>query len=646
MKAGEVLTDTDGGRWTIEASPKRTLTANLWPVRGPAGRQAIARVPHAAAAFPDHADADALAGACAEQHRALTALYRGDPPAWLPKLVGEASTTDGAEVLLLPPPQSTLARRIDEGWPLTDVVGSLRDAAAALARGTSLHGDLRAEHLHIFEEGRVALAEPLLAPAWPHRAALEATAGLPSAVPPETGHTLKPDTDTWSLCLALFQACLFNRRIQAADPDAVPRVRAGGLDRVTLSSARASATSRMEHEAANPRFVSRAAEALSSLLDRGLSKEWQSSPPYRFARPADLHERLTQLHDLLHPSILKLADIRFGTVQKNNTFDAGKDVELWVRADVTFGVKAPDDLVTGIALRDIDAPGDGRVRAPELRYTVKHYGQGQWRVRFIITNLPPARYEINVALQLKGTEKPPLTVSDRFDVRPGPGYVPPPPEAAPQVDTSFEDRLRKRRQQAESTPQPQAPLAHPQPEPDAAPEPPRPLAPSSAGDAPEPWQRPVTDVEAEDPPEPSTVGATVIPGVQPRPVAPPAELLPDPTTLSPESLAPAPEPPADHQPFSPAQAPSPVTFASGEPPVQGNVEWEPPSSLDDPSLPGGTDILEPPDDDLPPPPVWQAWIDRAQDALAGYEPLHLMMGVMFAGFFLLLAVGALLQSCN
>src|SRR5690606_26110194 len=101
--------------------------------------------------------------------------------------------------------------------------------------------------------------------------------GRTSWRPPEGG---KPSGgwDTWALCQVLWQSAM-TREAEATQRLDLP---VDGLDKVALATLKDRALGRLGHERTNPRFRARLADRLAAVLNRGLSRFSEPSPPYRF----------------------------------------------------------------------------------------------------------------------------------------------------------------------------------------------------------------------------------------------------------------------------------------------------------------------------------------------------------------------------
>jgi len=227
--------------------------------------------------------------------------------------------------------------------------------------------------------------------------------------------------------------------LAAATPpgDAAARVELPepGPDKVILSTLKDRVMARLAHDQSNPRFRARVADRLASLLNRGLSKEWEPSPPYRFSQTGPLVERLSDVMNLINPHVTDVGRIMLGdgTASSNDVFESGSAVKVAVSVECSHGQTDHEDLVAGLRLVDQDAAGNGRVPLGEAKFAVKSHPSGRLRFEFTLPDVAPGRYEVRCAFAVKDSGDEPKVAEGAFQVRPAPGYVPPakPVEKAP-----------------------------------------------------------------------------------------------------------------------------------------------------------------------------------------------------------------------
>ncbi len=461
MKAGDTFTDSAGASWVVDGLLGRGLWGRTWALRGDGGAVAVLKVPLAAADFPSDPSPAELAEAAAAASRELARRYRregedsgpADPAtaAWpfLPRLLATHALEDGRLALILPRFGADLDARLRGGMRLSeaiDVVGRVLNALAHGVDGGAVHGNLRPTNIFLDDDGRPVLADPLVKPLRAVRQRLAAAAqGRVDYHPVEAGRpgapaAPTPGWDTWALCGILHRAAVAPESAETGAAAGARRALAvphTGLTKAEVAALKDAATARLKGEHANKRFAGRATEELARVLRRGLSLELVPSPPYRFDAADDLLQRLVDIEELIRPEIKALGAVQLGGAARDGVFEGPEEVVLRVSVDATKGIDAAQDLIVGVQLRDIDAPGDGRVRVPGTRFTVDRYPSGRWRFEFLLQGVPPARYEVRLAFAVKGSEEAPKLAEGRFQVRPRTGYVPPPSAPTPGAALPF-----------------------------------------------------------------------------------------------------------------------------------------------------------------------------------------------------------------
>ncbi len=432
MHNGDILTDSRGASWILDGSLGRGLWGRSFALKGEDGTLAVLKVPLAAADLQRADHPEALAEACGLIAAATRNTYEERPAPFLPKLLGTVALPDGRQALVMPRYDASLAARLAGGVSLSDVldlaVRCLHLLTTAKTAGL-VHGNLRPSNVFVDGSGNPVLSDPALPVLQSHRAALEAAApDRASWLPPEAHGPVRAGWDTWALCLAVWRAC--SVPTAADDPqgrrDALPE---DGVGRVALATLKDAAAARLKSEGANKRFAARAVAKLGAVLNRGLSPEHEPSPPYRFERAGELLERLVEVDELLHPRIESVTKALLGSSAKEGVFEGGERVSFTVHVGATNGVTAHDDLAVGLQLLDLDAKGEARVRIDGSRFTVNRFPAGKWRYQFELPDVPPGRYRIKVAFMVKDEVGEPEVAEGTFEVRPRPGWVPPPPAA-------------------------------------------------------------------------------------------------------------------------------------------------------------------------------------------------------------------------
>jgi hypothetical protein len=421
MKTGQTVTDSQGVTWTVGQELGRGGVARTFVARSANGREAVLKVALTAAdLFGD--DADGLAKSCSQIVKDHASAMRDRKRAALPDLVGEVTTADGTAALLMPRFPATLATRLRSATPLAALLETLRRAVEACS---TPHGNLRPENILLAEDGRVVLADPLT-PGWlEHGARIDARLGdRKPARPPEATTDLIAGWDAYALCIALFQASMCDpATLESRREDLTPAPTAG-LDKSTLARLKDRILARLDHEQANPRFATRAADKLCALLNRGLSLQASPSPPYRFDSTSDLLARLTEIVELVDPKVHAVGKVMLAAGARDNVFGEGMVASFSTTVTVSEGI-SHEDLAAGLLVRDLDADGDDRVPVPDAQFTVKPHPSGRLRFDFTLPELRPGRYTVRIAFAVKDSRHEPTTTDGHFELRPPPGYVPP-----------------------------------------------------------------------------------------------------------------------------------------------------------------------------------------------------------------------------
>lgn len=433
MHTGATVTDGQGRTFTVGQDLGRGLWARTVALRDAQGRDVVAKIALSRDDFP--ADLPLPEGVLEATVSALdeqAAWLREGRYPFLPKLL-DRTVIEGRAVLLMPRYANTLERRLQGNVPLGEALDLLLEVSERLAqihKDGRVHGDLRPSNVLINDQGRVVLADWLGPTAMKWRARLTQLAPADRGVyaPPEAGESPRPVWDTWALGLALYRAAT----LPAGAPDPrrhakveLPRT---GLDKVQLAALKDRALDRLQLERANPRFTARVAERVAALVSRAISEAAEPSPPYRFLDGGALHPRLAELHGLVFPRIADVGKLLHGADAREGRYEGGATVTFTISVGVSTEAATHDDLACGIQILDLDAVGDARVAVPEARYTVKSHPSGRMRFEFELPGLAPGRYRANIAFLVKDGSGEPEIASGDFEVRPQPGYIPPPRE--------------------------------------------------------------------------------------------------------------------------------------------------------------------------------------------------------------------------
>lgn len=436
MFDGDIFTDSRGASWVLDTPLGRGLWGRARVVRNEDGQHAVLKTPLNEADFGDHPEAAALADACRRAATETLKLYQGEGRSCHAKVLATVPLDEeGTLGLLLPRYPATLESRLSGGLPLAEAIDiilrTLHRLAMASASQPFAHGNLRPTNILLDDEGTPFLSDPLVAPltpwltqltqAVPDRATYLPPERLSSSVDASPHPPASPMHDTWACCATLFRACMMAGRGENEASFEMPQE---GLGRVLLATVRDAAAGRLRAEKINPRFSSRAVDALGRILNRGLSLPSQPSPPYRFERSADLRDRLVEVDELMHPQLTHVGVLQPGAESRLGVFEGGERVTFSVNIAATRGVQPEQDIVPGIAIVDLDSPDEERVALSSTRFRVHAYPTGRFQFRFELLDVPPGRYELRVAFGIRDAQDTLSKVSRSFEVRPKPGYVP------------------------------------------------------------------------------------------------------------------------------------------------------------------------------------------------------------------------------
>lgn len=392
-----------------------------WLVEAADGQRRVLKLPYEPEDLPPAAaDKIQLMRACAKEQAKLLADDANATKSYLVPLEDKITLPSGATALLLPYYPTTLDRQLRSGVPLTEALRVLAKVAHKLQDAKATHDNLRPSNILIDPAGEPVLMDV----ATPSMETLAVGADRSN---PERRRWAPADRiakDTWSICQALYCAAALDDRAVGVLPEAPAH-----LNKVSLAEIRDRIERRLRSEGANSRFITRTAERLGTLLGRGLSKDADPSPPYRFLQARDLAPRLTEVVALVDPGIDSVGKLLLASSAQSGVFHGPGPVGFTVSVAPTEGVQDAEDVVCGLRLTDLDT--NTRVPIEDAQFTVDRHASGRLRYAFNLPDVAPGRYEARVAFSIKDSGHEPTVVEGSFEVRPPAGYVPPAKEQAP-----------------------------------------------------------------------------------------------------------------------------------------------------------------------------------------------------------------------
>ena len=363
---GDKVTDSKGRSWAVQALLGRGLWAKVYLVETGTGTRAVLKCPLEKSDFKEHgvALADACQQASAEQSRLLS----GGSQPYLPTLFDTIELDSGRTALLMPHLGQSLEKILMSQPKMDTVLQILCKVAAMLPEAKPiLHGNLRPSNIFMNENGDVILTDVLTVGLHEARSRLEHAHGNRARfTPPEAEDSPSADWDPWALCMMTYCSVSSTEESRKDAHKSAEQ----GLTKSAVTILKDNVLSRLKSEDANPRFLGRAAEEISKLLNRGLSVDAAPSPPYRFLTTSELYPRLRSISDLVHPTVEAVGHVLLSSVARDGVFKDGAPPAFSVTVACSSGT-THEDVATGIRVKDLDARGDSRVAIPGAQYTVK-----------------------------------------------------------------------------------------------------------------------------------------------------------------------------------------------------------------------------------------------------------------------------------
>ncbi len=350
-----------------------------------------------------------------------------------PKLLGRVGLPDGSPAYLVPYYASTLEQRIRDGLGVTGLLDALLGAVKALrglaTSSVAFHGNLRPSNVALDERGGVMLLDPI-GPTTRGLWSRLPSAGHPG-IPPEVaaGAGFNQAVDAYALTAILLRAALGD--------DPLPPYAREGLGKSAAAHLKNRVMDRLKLEDSNPRFHQRLADRVAALVARGLSREPNPSPPFRFARLDELQSRVEELQALVRPVANAVGKILLDRLPSQSWFLTDEAVVFSCTVGCSTGVEAHEEVGVGIAVFDQDR--SLRLKDLDLGYTAEKHPSGRFKFSFRVNGLQPGRYLLRLAFAVRDSGQPPVTAETEAVVRPAPGWVPP-AEAPPSAPLRFDAR--------------------------------------------------------------------------------------------------------------------------------------------------------------------------------------------------------------
>lgn len=441
MKTGDTVRDGLGSTYQVGQLLGRGLWGKSYVVRHEASDALkVLKCPLGPEDFRGEVPASQeLFAACRDALLEQARLYdQGEHP-FFPRMESRFTLPDGQPAIVLPRFPDTLERRMAEGMPVSALLDTLVIAARHLkllgGQLGGIHGSLRPSNFLFNDKGELFLSDPATPAVRRAVAKLHAVApGGQPYLPPELTEASgeppwSPGADTYAMAMILWRA------LSLSEPS-FPR---GGLDKAGTVALKDRLADRMKAEDSNARFHARLGERTGVLLARALSREVGPSPPFRFGKVDELHQRIEELVALVRPQVTSVGKVLVDRPAAKPWFDTDESAAFSCTVGTSVGVEGPEEIGVGLAVFDRDQ--DRRLRELDTSYTCEKHPSGRYRFGFRVgglggaVSLPPGRYRVRIAFAIRDSGQPPATAEVEIEVRAAPGWVPvpepPPPGALP-----------------------------------------------------------------------------------------------------------------------------------------------------------------------------------------------------------------------
>ncbi len=447
MKTGDIIRDDRGRSFQVGQPLGRGLWGKTFAARDEAdGSQVALKVSLQPVDLPGQDEV--LVAACREIASEQARLLESTRLPGLMRLEARFQH-EGASGLVLPLYRHGLMQPATTSLQETlatclDITRRLIELSPVIA----FHGNLTPTNVFwSADRSDIALSDPVTPTFRRYFSALRQAAGdLQPFRPPEVRSALGQvpigvATDTYALAMMLFRAAISipgTGGLERMSPSA-----GEGLDKQTLAVLKDRVLNRLKGEPSNPRFHTRLAGQLSTMLNRALSAQTSPSPPYRFRTIREFDQRCATVLALVHPTITHVGRLILNERPGSAGFQTDDTVSFSCTVAASTGVDNHEEIACGLAVFDTDR-GE-RLRDVACTFSVTRHPSGRFRFGFQVSDLPPGAYRVRVAFAIRESGEPPSTAESPFTVRPAPGYVPPRADLPP-APIPFNPHLQQTRQ--------------------------------------------------------------------------------------------------------------------------------------------------------------------------------------------------------
>lgn len=433
MKTGDIVRDDQGRAYQIGQLISRDLWSKTYAAREDNGGPELSlKLPLNKHDLPS--GLTHLIPVCRDAILEEAALRSDRRLQGIAPVVSQATLPGGVPGLLIARTADTLERRLSAGISLKELLGhalQITNAVMQISEVHELHGNLQPKDIIFTERGEFLLPSPLPKTVRGHLSELRTASGMhdpylpPEFQPGSTDALPRPVLDTYAIAAIVYWGALASTEGPTRPPDTP----LAGLDKSMLVALKDQVHNRLKAEKANPRFHTRLSDRTASLLNRALSHATSPSPPYRFLRMREFHQRLEHLQALIHPRVEHVGKVLLDRPPGSDTYNTDEDVVFSCTIGCSTGVENHEEIVCGWAIFDRDT--NERIRNVECIYTVDPHPSGRLRFGFRIPNMIPGSFLVRVVFKIRDSGDEPKVSEGRFECRAAPGYIPPPADPAP-----------------------------------------------------------------------------------------------------------------------------------------------------------------------------------------------------------------------